>query len=321
MRGYPSVAVVIPTYNSCEYLIDALESVIHQTFQPDEVIVVDDGSTDSTRERLVPYLGRITYLRQSNSGPARARNLAIDHTRCEWITFLDSDDYWNVDKLALQMECARQYPAVSQIGTRSNLAHDVVREGDQPTEFLSPRDFLGPLPFGISSLMARRDKLHEVGLFNVTHWCAAEDRELILKLSLTGLSMRLNRPLWTYRLHAQQGSLNVDRMVSSYSRVLDETIPKHPQLKEFAAFAYGYHHYDAAFAYHEAGRRWQALRHLTASFIRHPQPFSVGHDRKTFNRLLLAPKFLCGDRWLRLAGALFKRWYSYVRRSTTNQTA
>lgn len=90
----PTVSVIVPTYNRAEYVRDAIDSILAQTYQDFEIIVVDDGSTDHTKEVLGRYDGKITYLHQSNGGSGSARNLGIRHARGKYIAFLDSDDFW-----------------------------------------------------------------------------------------------------------------------------------------------------------------------------------------------------------------------------------
>ena len=98
-------SVVIPTYNRAHIIGQALDSVLAQSCQDFEVLVVDDGSTDNTRKILEPYSDRIRYFKQSNSGPAAARNRGITESQGEYIAFLDSDDRWYPDKLT-QMDRA-----------------------------------------------------------------------------------------------------------------------------------------------------------------------------------------------------------------------
>ncbi len=105
MTKTPLVSVVIPTYNRAGLLTEAVESVIAQTFQDWELIVVDDGSTDSTKERIARFDDtRIRYLGQDNRGVSHARNRGAEMARGAWIAFLDSDDLWKPRKLQRQME-------------------------------------------------------------------------------------------------------------------------------------------------------------------------------------------------------------------------
>jgi glycosyltransferase involved in cell wall biosynthesis len=101
--GY-KVSVIIPTYNRSKYVTKAIDSVMAQTYKDYEIIVVDDGSTDNTREVLKPYMGRIHYIYQDNAGVSAARNKGIRAAKGEWIAFLDSDDRWHVEKLSMQID-------------------------------------------------------------------------------------------------------------------------------------------------------------------------------------------------------------------------
>jgi len=97
------ITVVIPTYNRYEFLKRALKSVYAQTYIPNEVIVIDDGSTDNTSQ-IVQDFPQITYIYQTNSGVSSARNKGINNSSFEWIAFLDSDDEWDINKLKEQFE-------------------------------------------------------------------------------------------------------------------------------------------------------------------------------------------------------------------------
>ncbi len=99
----PLVSAIIPTFNRGWILREAVQSVLDQTYHPLEIIVVDDGSTDDTREILRLFGDRITVLFQENKGVSAARNLGIKHSHGELVAFLDSDDLWTPDKIACQV--------------------------------------------------------------------------------------------------------------------------------------------------------------------------------------------------------------------------
>lgn len=117
----PTVSVVIPTYNRAKYVTETIDSVLSQSYTDYEIIVVDDGSTDNTREALAPYMDRIRYIHQQNSGVSAARNRGIKAARGKWIAFLDSDDIWLPEKLAVQIKDISKYPGVCLHTTNAGL--------------------------------------------------------------------------------------------------------------------------------------------------------------------------------------------------------
>jgi glycosyltransferase involved in cell wall biosynthesis len=100
----PKVSVVIPTYNRAKLVLDSIDSVLEQTFRDFELIVVDDGSTDDTRETLQMYGDRIQYIHKKNGGVSDALNCGIHHAKGDWIGILGSDDTWLPNKLEVQMQ-------------------------------------------------------------------------------------------------------------------------------------------------------------------------------------------------------------------------
>jgi glycosyltransferase involved in cell wall biosynthesis len=106
----PLVSIVIPTYNRGSVIKETLDSALAQSYPHREVIVVDDGSTDATAAAAAPYLDRVKYIRQANQGLAAARNTGHTASSGDFIAWLDSDDVWNREKLALQVAFMQQHP-------------------------------------------------------------------------------------------------------------------------------------------------------------------------------------------------------------------
>ena len=106
----PQISVIIPTFNRAWSLGRAVDSVLAQTLAPEEIIVVNDGSTDHTAELLADYEGFITVLTQPNAGVSSARNTGIRHSTGEWVALLDSDDEWKPEKLACQADFFQAHP-------------------------------------------------------------------------------------------------------------------------------------------------------------------------------------------------------------------
>jgi glycosyltransferase involved in cell wall biosynthesis len=106
----PTVSVVITSYNQASYIAATIASVLEQTYRDFEIVLVDDGSIDSTPSEIAPYRDRLVYIRQSNRGVPAARNVGIGHAAGQMIAFLDGDDLWEPEKLQRQMEAARAHP-------------------------------------------------------------------------------------------------------------------------------------------------------------------------------------------------------------------
>jgi|WetSurMetagenome_2_1015567.scaffolds.fasta_scaffold01070_9 glycosyltransferase involved in cell wall biosynthesis len=116
-----TISVIIPVYNSENTIERCLLSVLNQTINVDEIIVINDGSSDNTEALVKSFkikhrLNNLVILNQANAGPAAARNRGIIEASGEWIAFLDSDDRWLPDKMAKQIEVLRTYPNISIIG-------------------------------------------------------------------------------------------------------------------------------------------------------------------------------------------------------------
>lgn len=160
MASDPQVSVIIPTFNSGLFLPETLESVFAQTYTNYEIILVDDGSTDNTREIASRYHERVRYLHQHNSGgPARPRNVAIGQARGEYICIFDSDDLMMPDKLARSVEFIHAYPDLGLIFTNFVKFDDYgPRPGMHMDTYANfwklPKDRLAPNQYRIRSSVA-----------------------------------------------------------------------------------------------------------------------------------------------------------------------
>lgn len=120
------VSTIIPTYEAGEFLLEAVESALDQTLQGQQIIVVDDGSTDGTSERIKPYLDRIEYIRfEENKGPGAARNAGIRAARGRYIALLDSDDLWMPERLEKMVVFMDTHPEFSFATTDAYFMFDL----------------------------------------------------------------------------------------------------------------------------------------------------------------------------------------------------
>jgi GT2 family glycosyltransferase len=133
----PLISVLIDTYNYGCYVEEAIDSALRQEFpaRDREILVVDDGSTDGTTERVRKFGGAITYLRKANGGQASAFNFGLRHARGKYVAFLDADDYWLPGKLSRTMEEFERQPEVGMVYSAFcewNAAKGVFRDGRLP---------------------------------------------------------------------------------------------------------------------------------------------------------------------------------------------
>ena len=112
MSAREPVSVVVPTYNRAALVGRAVDSALAAIAPGDEILVVDDGSTDGTERALAPYAGRVRYVRQPHAGAGRARNRGVEEARHPWLAFLDSDDEWMPDRLELGRRALAALPDV-----------------------------------------------------------------------------------------------------------------------------------------------------------------------------------------------------------------
>ncbi len=121
MKELSLVSVVIPNFNYALYVGDCIESILAQTYGNIEIIVVDDGSTDDSKVVLERYVDKIKIIYSQNYGVNHARNLGLRNCKGEYISFCDSDDYWEPDKIQLQVNLMRQNPDLSLVYTGINV--------------------------------------------------------------------------------------------------------------------------------------------------------------------------------------------------------
>jgi len=192
-----TVAVVIPAFNRAHTLKRALDSVFGQTRMPDEVILVDDGSTDHTQELSAQY-PELHYLQQPNRGVSAARNLGVKAANSEWVAFLDSDDEWLPQKLEKQMQYCTNQPQFPLIHSDEIWIRNGVRVNQMDKHAKAGGDiFARCLPLcaiSPSAAVMRKSLLEELGGFDES-LPACEDYDLWLRVCAHNLVAYLDEPL------------------------------------------------------------------------------------------------------------------------------
>ena len=192
-----AVTIIIPTYNRAALLPKAIDSVLSQSYDNFELIVVDDGSDDNTAEILSDY-SNIIYLYQENRGPAAARNCGIRAARHDLIAFLDSDDWFAADKLEIQTRAMKENPGF----LISHTDEIWYRQGKLLNQKKKHRKYGGDifarcLPLcavSMSTVMVRKEMFARIGMFDESYPCC-EDYEFWLRASIRHKFLKIDQPL------------------------------------------------------------------------------------------------------------------------------
>lgn len=229
----PLVSIIVPAYNVSSYIGEALSSVFIQDFKSYEVIVVDDGSTDTPQleKVLEPFRGRINYIRQNNRGIAAARNTALRVARGELIALLDSDDVWLEGKLSQQIEFMKS-------GGYDMVYADALLFGDAPwpegTTFMERSPSNGEVSLHslldnqctpvVSTVIMRKDLVEEVGSFDEEDRNLTEDYDLWLRMARAGARIAYQKKvLAKYRYRSDSISASRMKLHEAALRVLQKT--------------------------------------------------------------------------------------------------
>ncbi len=203
------VTVVIPTFNHGRYVVEAVESVLAQTVRPLQIVVVDDGSTDDTRDRLMPYLDRIEYVYKTNAGLSAARNTGIERARGEWVAFLDADDVWGPHKTELQLQAVAEHPKAMLVGAADSRQWPLPPLPEKVAwRLITVDDLIFRTVFGPSSALIRRAAFNEVGLFDEK------------------LSPVADRDMW-FRIATKHSVVCVERLAGTIGQRPDKCLVTH----------------------------------------------------------------------------------------------
>ena len=252
----PTVSVVVTTYNQGRYIEETLRSVFDQTFPACEVIVVDDGSTDDTPDRLARFGNSIRYIRQRNQGVASSRNTGVSHAQGMYVALLDGDDVWESDKLAVQIAAARAAPRTGLVVVdgvefddsgvlEPSLLRDVAAtlrlgEGETRTVPYYGRLLKRNDIWTVSQVMIARDVLREVGPSD-HHLKCGSDYDLYLRIAerrdVTFVKQRLVK--WRYISTSASGPRRlrqfryaVDDVIMFKNRLAKASAGQRPAIRE-----------------------------------------------------------------------------------------
>jgi glycosyltransferase involved in cell wall biosynthesis len=225
--GNPLVSVIIPVKNGGRFLSQAIESVLAQDYEPIELLVVDGRSTDNTPEVARQYESVRYILQEGDPGIAAARNLGIAESRGEFIAFISSDDYWDIEKLRLQVQRFVEEPELQYCITK---VHFFLQPGSNIPRGFKPEllnnDFVGPMP---ESLLARKSLFQEIGGFD-TSLSLLEDTDWFVRANDLHISKSVvDKALVNKRVHDSNISTdsgNGRAITSEFTKVMRWSIDR-----------------------------------------------------------------------------------------------
>ncbi len=233
------VSVIIPTYNHSQYVCRAIDSILAQTYKDYEVIVVDDGSTDGTREVLSKYGNKINYIYQENKGLPSARNTGIKASTGEYFVFLDADDYISPKALEIEVRFLENHP---QIGWVYSDYYCVNKKGNilaqfskgitsdiTPPEGMVFKRFLQGNFVPINAVMIRKRCVNDVGFFDES-LTSYEDGDFWLRVSAKYELKYINEPLAFQRMYAASMRTDLVRLRINTIQVINKICRLYPDL-------------------------------------------------------------------------------------------
>jgi len=285
-----TVSVVIPTHDRGRVVVEAIESALAQTHPPLEVIVVDDGSTDDTAERVGRLRdARVKYLRRSHAGVSAARNAGIAAATGDLVAFLDSDDLWKPDKVEAEIAALARYPSAGGVFSDLEkvdgatfvpsfmrrtrvfsrlLAERAYRDGLLLSARALSLCLLQEVPIKTPALTVRRSALERAGGFNEA-WTSSEDWEFLLRFARRESLVYVDRPLAVIRISAdslhrrdqERGELMMLRLLASERRRVAD-----PEARRAATVGIVERAKHLSWYYRDRGRRLAAARTCLHAF-------------------------------------------------------
>jgi glycosyltransferase involved in cell wall biosynthesis len=226
------VDIIVPAFNAARYLPFALQSVLSQTFEDWRVLLVDDGSTDSTAQVVASFQNRfgskIQYIRQENRGLPAARNTAIRASAAEFLALLDADDVWlpcrleeSVKILRARPQAGLSYGGITGIDPEGRLGDTFVGNKKYAEGNIAPYIYMRRVELPCPTMTFRRKCIDEVGLFDET-MRATEDRDLWLRIALRYEVAFVPKVLAYYRVSPNSMTTDPERMLQAQVQFIEK---------------------------------------------------------------------------------------------------
>jgi glycosyltransferase involved in cell wall biosynthesis len=224
MKNNLLVSVIIPVYNCDRYLAEAIESVLAQTYQPIEIIVVDDGSTDNSAEVAKRFASSVRHYSQSQSGAGAARNYGIELAQGSFFAFLDADDFWVKDKLTRQMQVFESEPDIDIVFGHIQQFHSPELDESIKNKIYCPPELMAGYHPG--TMLVKREAFLRVGKFE-TNLQMGEFISWYARATELGLRAKmLPDLLMSRRLHETNLSIRQRQARTDYVRLIKASLDR-----------------------------------------------------------------------------------------------
>ncbi|MCA9407842.1 MAG: glycosyltransferase [Candidatus Omnitrophica bacterium] len=283
----PKISVIIPAYNGAVFLPQTLKSVFQQTYQPFEIIVIDDGSTDNTPDVLKPFEDKIIYHRKENGGAAKAMNTGMQMAKGDFIAILEQDDLWFKHKLEKQVDLMLKYPDVGvtcanfvtrfagkdtplkrhfhRLRLKDTYNFDAPLAGDN-LQIMMKENFVCTF----SSVMIRRNIIEKIGVTNPEFRICFDFEYWIRCAKVTKFALQADILLFK-RVHGGNLSFNAIKRCKEHKNVLihflKESFFLNKQFINLAKLELGKSYYELGDAYYECGQTMQAFHAYWRGFL------------------------------------------------------
>jgi glycosyltransferase involved in cell wall biosynthesis len=232
MRTSAAISIIIPVYNGERYLAEAIESILAQTYQPVEVIVVDDGSTDKSASIARQFGPPVRCFAQANAGIGAARNHGVELAQGIFLAFLDADDLWMKDKLTLQMAALQANSGLEAVfGHVRQFYSPEVNEDFRRKVRCDDNLIPGNLP---AIMLITRQAFNRIGWFE-TNWKIGGDVSWILHAREKGLrSCMLPDLIYLRRIHPNNNGITQRQFIQQRIHILKNALDRRRQVIQLA---------------------------------------------------------------------------------------
>lgn len=276
----PLVSIIMPAYNAGKFITESIQSVINQSYPHWELIIINDGSTDDTEEKvksLQANNSRIVYVLQQNGGQGKARNRGLEEAQGDYIAFLDSDDLWVAHKLKFQVDLMQKHPEIDLLFSGAVAFKDSINNTLQPLNHNNSaiysgedaiRTFIKGNKVPILTGLVKRDVMEAVGNFDASlHLQNVEDSHLWLKMLFANYTLKsCPEVLAYYRIHEAQATGNKFKNTLKEINLIKDFLGRNASLDHAILTEINNKYYGLFIRQRSAAEKQTLFDHYTSSY-------------------------------------------------------